>query len=87
MMSRKDYVRAAEQVVRLRNTAKEEQVRYNDHLHTLAYVAGHVEDAFVSFFRGDNPRFDEVRFRAACGDAQKMRASANRRTWGFSWQG
>jgi len=30
-----------------------------------------VEDAFVTFFRGDNPRFDEKRFREACKPIQK----------------
>ena len=29
-------------------------------------IAQELENAFVELFRGDNPQFDESRFRAAC---------------------
>lgn len=51
MMTKKDYIRAAEQV---RNIPLDEDSR------TFAC------ELFVTFFQGDNPRFDAERFRAAC---------------------
>lgn len=33
-----------------------------------------VEDAFVSLFEGDNPRFDEARFRRACAPGANVKA-------------
>ena len=32
------------------------------------------EDAFVRLFAGDNPRFDEARFRAACVPGNNVKA-------------
>lgn len=54
-MTKKDYIRAAEIVRKLPR-----------HAATLRTTAMQCENAFVEFFRGDNPSFDEVRFRAAC---------------------
>jgi hypothetical protein len=58
MMSRKDYVRAAQLVADVRRECEKmkEPIPY----------ATIQENAFVSFFLGDNPRFDADRFRAAC---------------------
>ena len=50
MMSRKDYQRAAEIIAYASLNARERTM---------------LEDAFAEFFRGDNPRFDEGRFREA----------------------
>jgi hypothetical protein len=55
--SKKDYIRAAEIVqCYLSNVATKHEQN----------AAPYMKDAFVEFFRGDNPRFDEQRFRAAC---------------------
>jgi hypothetical protein len=45
-------------------------------------VSDVVCDAFVMFFRGDNPRFDGDRFRAACkgGAVRRNRRSPRRRS-------
>ncbi len=72
MMTRKDYQRAAEIVNEQWNATgilydvnngklTPEQVRA-----VLKLVATDMENAFVRFFQGDNPRFDEKRFREAC---------------------
>ena len=53
MMTRKDYVRAAEIVREVQRNGTKSQ-------------ASAVRQAFSSFFRGDNPRFDADRFLAAC---------------------
>lgn len=57
MMSKKEYIRAAE-IVRLN--------RPNGTTKALIETRNLLEDSFVEFFRGDNPRFDEDRFREAC---------------------
>jgi hypothetical protein len=50
-MTRKDYIKAAE------------QVRFSDGTPALKdYLVKH----FVSFFKADNAAFDETRFRVAC---------------------
>lgn len=49
-MTKKDYIKAAEIIIRMKQTD----------------FTGAMEDAFVEFFRNDNPRFDEKRFRQAC---------------------
>ena len=51
MMTRKDYIKAAEIV-------KEEKIHNHREIMCLA---------FCLFFSKDNPRFDEIRFRQACG--------------------
>ena len=57
MMSKKDYVRAAEIVRRYapRDNADIENI-----------VRKEMTDGFIEFFYGDNPNFDVERFRAAC---------------------
>lgn len=61
MMSKKDYERAAEIAQR--------------------YVQGmefprtaNVVEAFIELFEGDNPAFDEERFRSACSPGANVRA-------------
>ena len=60
MMTKKDYIRAAECV-------------RNAHMPlgagpTNAMHRDMLRDAFVAFFQGDNPRFDVARFTLACND-------------------
>jgi len=52
-MTKKDYIKAAEIVSKI--------PPMECGIHSLE-----VENAFTEFFRDDNPRFDEKRFRAAC---------------------
>ena len=52
-MTRKDYIKAAE-IARWQFS------------HGEAKVFIGIREAFVELFRGDNPRFDVERFRAAC---------------------
>ena len=54
-MSKKDYLKAVE-IVR----------KYQHHTPSLRATAEAIEDAFVNLFNGDNPQFDERRFRDAC---------------------
>ena len=56
MMSKKDYVRAAEIVFKAAQDGRGEPLAA----------------AFVEFFRGDNPRFDAARFRNACAGAYRI---------------
>jgi hypothetical protein len=65
MCSKKDYIRAAKLVQDIHAgrvsdiaTATEDSSKG-----TGAYVA---REAFVRFFRGEDARFDVIRFRAAC---------------------
>ena len=58
-MTKRDYERAA---TITQNTPSEHARR------------GCVENAFVEFFEGDNPRFDETRFRAACVPGANVKA-------------
>lgn len=53
-MTRKDYQKAAALVVRMRTALAPRQ--------GIEYTIS----AFCEFFREDNPRFNEVRFREAC---------------------
>lgn len=55
-MTKKDYNKAAEIV-------RQDSNKNGDIFSKL------MEDSFVKFFRNDNPRFDETRFRQACKDA------------------
>ena len=57
MMTKKDYIKASKMVKDLHTNAANEPFG----------AAAIVEKAFVEFFRGDNPRFDVVRFKEACG--------------------
>jgi len=59
-MTKKDYERAA-MVVQTRT----------DH---LGIWRDDAVDLFAAFFRDDNPRFDEARFRAACVPGANVRA-------------
>jgi hypothetical protein len=66
-MTKKDYIKAAKMVSELRANAQltsrvigAKQRLYEENVST------EVEDVFVNFFRNDNPRFDENRFRQAC---------------------
>ena len=61
MMTKKDYIRAAEIVRNVRVMAYEFDSDADD-----VDPSAFVEDAFVTFFTHDNPRFDETRFREAC---------------------
>jgi hypothetical protein len=55
MMTKRNFISAAQLVASGRFSGK-----YS------AKVAKGLEDTFVEFFRNDNPRFNEDRFRAAC---------------------
>ena len=68
-MTKKDYIKAAKMVSELRMNAQAtsriigaKQRLYEENVSTV------VEDVFANFFRNDNPRFDEDRFRKACKD-------------------
>lgn len=68
-MTKKDYIKAAKMVKEMRVEARAtsrvigaKQRLYEENVST------EVEDAFAKFFRNDNPRFDEKRFRQACKD-------------------
>lgn len=63
MMSKKEYEKAARIVQRERITALERAI---------------LSSVFVEFFRDDNPRFDEARFRAACEPGANVRARTKR---------
>lgn len=52
-MTKKDYIKAAELV-------RKDTKQNGDIFSKL------MEESFVKFFRNDNPRFDEKRFRQAC---------------------
>lgn len=54
-MTKKDYIRAS---VIVRNLPR--------HSPALRTTATTCENAFVEFFRGDNPNFDESVFLGAC---------------------
>jgi len=55
MMTKKDYIRAAAIIQSFDTTDV-----------TARVIKREAADAFVEFFRGDNPSFDVERFRAAC---------------------
>ena len=59
-MTKKDYERAA--------TIIQELHQEN------TYDVTPVEEAFCEFFRDDNPRFDEARFRHACTPGANVKA-------------
>ena len=59
MMTRKDYLRAAS-IVRDLGRRGKVPTEVAEGARDL------MRDAFVTFFRGDNPRFDADRFREAC---------------------
>ena len=54
MMTKKDYIRAAD-IVRAHFEARPRVMPVEA-----------LTETFVAFFRGDNPRFDVDRFREAC---------------------
>jgi hypothetical protein len=67
MITKKTYIKAAKMVhdkrIEARSTYNPKdggQRVYEEN------VATELEDAFIELFRGDNPRFDEDRFSAAC---------------------
>jgi len=66
-MTKKDYIKAAKMVKEMRAEAQAtsrtigaKQRLYEEN------VSSEMEDVFAKFFRNDNPRFDEKRFREAC---------------------
>lgn len=61
-MTKRDYERAA--------TIAQAWVQHG----LLMEQGAAVEDAFVSLFEGDNPRFDEARFRRACAPGANVKA-------------
>lgn len=63
MMTKKDYQKAAEIVCKTRQTFNQNAM--SDEF-SASDVCDFITDAFVDFFRGDNPRFDEEKFRKAC---------------------
>lgn len=70
-MTNKDYERAAKIV----------QQYYGPQAllgHKAHPTAAHLQEAFVEFFQGDNPRFDAVRFRNACVPGVNVKARSKR---------
>jgi hypothetical protein len=61
MMTKKDYIRAANAIAWLR---KDERRRID--MSGREPTSNIVEQTFIEFFRGDNPRFDKERFQEAC---------------------
>lgn len=71
-MTKKDYERAARIVQdTLRTDARIDRLAKGP---GDALVAEVLQDVFVKLFRGDNPRFDEFRFRRACEPGANVRA-------------
>ena len=64
-MTKKDYERAATIVQFMRSGL---------HTPNQEVIALGAEHAFVELFTGDNPRFDEARFRAACIPGANVKA-------------
>jgi hypothetical protein len=64
MMTKKDYKKAADIVRNLRQLSHKSSLVDTNH-HDASWMT---QEAFVSFFRDDNPRFDVERFREACND-------------------
>lgn len=66
-MTKKDYIKAAKIVHNMRVGAhtRDRVISDSQRFHEES-VALEMEDTFVMFFRDDNPRFDEKRFRQAC---------------------
>lgn len=61
MMTKKEYERAAKIVgshVKALGTSDRADL-----------IEQHMTEGFVAFFRGDNPKFDAERFRAACEES------------------
>ena len=65
-MTKKDYERAA--LIAQRRWRAEFDV----------YVRSAIIESFVELFAGDNPRFDEARFRAACVPGANVKARPKR---------
>ncbi len=69
-MSKKDYIAAAKIVAENYNATDLVQpingLNAAQKRMVLGLISRSMEDAFVQFFRGDNGRFDESRFREAC---------------------
>jgi hypothetical protein len=59
-MTKKDYERAA-RIIQYRRSGDKD-------------TDGRLVGTFVTFFMDDNPRFDEVRFRAACVPGANVKA-------------
>jgi len=53
-MTRKDYIKAADMIKEFREHTE------------IPEIASSMENVFAKFFREDNYRFDEKRFRDAC---------------------
>lgn len=66
-MHRKDYIKAAKIVKDMRDRANDPNriLGSTQKLYELT-AATEASYAFIEFFKGDNPRFDEVKFLAAC---------------------
>ena len=67
-MTKKDYERAAEIVQHIPRSYEQD----------FPGAADTITDVFVEFFCGDNPRFDEPRFRAACVPGANVKARGKR---------
>lgn len=69
-MSKKDYIAAAKIVAENYNATDLVQpingLNAAQKRMVLGLISRSMEDAFVQFFRADNGRFDESRFREAC---------------------
>lgn len=59
-MTKKDYIRAAKIVSGIKTGP------------LAPLCAWQTREAFVVLFAGDNPRFDENKFRDACGETAKQ---------------
>lgn len=67
MASRKDYVATAAVIRRVKNHKEK----------------GRLVLQFEKIFKADNPKFDFVKFRKACGYSYRQRTSGVASKWGF----
>lgn len=65
-MTKKDYIRAAEIIRKEHPEPDGSVVLPGAVLRAMKRQKDEVVDCFVVFFKTDNPRFDEERFREAC---------------------
>jgi hypothetical protein len=67
MITKKIYIKAAKMVHDKRTATQDTNVIVGHSQRMLEeYAAVEIENSFIEIFRGDNPKFDEKRFRAAC---------------------
>ena len=68
MTSKKSFIKAAEIVSNFRSSHNLQGVGKMGE-----EIGYYIENSFVQLFTGDNPQFDEARFRAACQLKEKKK--------------